>query len=212
MIERQNKTVRVIKVGGSLLTWPKLRDQLPAWLETLPAGINLLIFGGGECVEAMRELDALWSLDPTAMHWRCVRLLNATFEIAQELWPAWSAFQLADNPIDSLQTQIANYRSTSHPIVVQPSAVYTGSVDTLPHHWATTTDSIAAYLANALPASELYLLKSTSPQLGLTLSEAAALGFVDDAFPSVASSLYHIRSVDLTDPTWPTTEFQAIAQ
>ena len=210
MIERQNKTVRVIKVGGSLLTWPKLRDQLPAWLENLPPGMNLLIFGGGECVEAMRELDALWSLDPTAMHWRCVRLLNATFEIAQELWPAWSAFPFVEDSVVALREQIANDRNMSHPIIVQPSAIYTRSVDTLPHNWATTTDSIAAYLANVLPASELYLLKSTSPQLGLTLSDAAALGFVDAAFPSVASSHYHIRSVDLTDPAWPTTEFQAI--
>lgn len=194
--------LRVIKVGGSLLTWPGLREALPNWLKSQTPGINLLLFGGGECVEAMRELDALWKLNAAAMHWRCVRLLDATFEIAQELWPHWpplSACQFSCNSNRHKYLQSLPPH-TNLTFIVQVSAIYTKDVSSLPCNWATTTDSIAAYFAQAIEANELILLKSTSPGIPQTIQQAAASGFVDTAFPNIAPTRMPIYTVDLTSP------------
>jgi aspartokinase-like uncharacterized kinase len=228
--------VRVIKVGGSLLTWPGLQAALPRWLNTLSPANNLLIFGGGECVEAMRELDALWNLDSTAMHWRCVRLLDATFEIAQELWPQWEVFsadslaqgdtrkenpgshpQALSFPFDTAHRDTAerlqHYLSESHPkshrtVIVHIASLYTRHVHALPSNWATTTDSIAAYLARRLKAPELILLKSTTPSSDVSASEAAESGLVDAAFPTIVPRDCRILTVDLTSNTWQANHIQ----
>jgi aspartokinase-like uncharacterized kinase len=216
--------LRVIKVGGSLLTWPGLRDALPAWLKSLSPGINLLLFGGGECVQAMRELDAIWKLDPAAMHWRCVKLLDATYEIAQELWPQWPTLRDVahiPSPDTSNTTSPAQpTRLASDPdrnLIVQVSTIYTRDTHTLPCNWATTTDSIAAQFAQEIKAHELILLKSSTPantpashilnhsNQRITIDQAALSGFVDAAFPSVAPHSIPIRSVQLTSPDWPET-------
>lgn len=208
--------IRVIKVGGSLLTWPGLREALPAWLKTKSDATNLILFGGGECVEAMRELDALWDLDPSAMHWRCVKLLDATCEIAHELWPDWEVFslnQLSDTSAEPLQ-QLQHFIHQKHQdrgshaflnIIVQASSIYTRNVHNLPHTWATTTDSIAAYLASVSQASELALLKSTSPTNTSSLQALSQEGFVDDAFPAIVPSQCRVVSVHFTSANWPET-------
>ena len=46
--------LRVIKLGGSLLTLPDLRTRFEEWLKAQPLALNLLICGGGELVEAVR--------------------------------------------------------------------------------------------------------------------------------------------------------------
>jgi len=204
--------LRVIKVGGSLLTWPGLQATLPRWLNTLSPSTNLLIFGGGECVEAMRQLDALWHLDPTAMHWRCVRLLDATFEIAQELWPQWEIFPADSRPpldgdhsdaVERLQHFLTDFDPNSpRNIVVHIASIYTRCINALPYTWDTTTDSIAAYLAQRLKATELFLLKSTTPPGDLSASQAAESGLVDAAFPTIAPRDCRILTVDLTSQDW----------
>jgi aspartokinase-like uncharacterized kinase len=208
--------IRVIKVGGSLLTWPGLREALPTWIKTKSPATNLILFGGGECVEAMRELDALWNLDPSAMHWRCVKLLDATCEIAHELWPDWEFFSsnnLSETSVDPFhllqhfinQKYLEGSGITCLNIIIQVSSIYTREVHTLPHTWATTTDSIAAYLATVIQASELSLLKSTSPAKTSSLQALAQNGFVDDAFPDIAPPQCRIVSVDFTSANWPET-------
>jgi 5-(aminomethyl)-3-furanmethanol phosphate kinase len=75
----------VVKLGGSLLSQPDWPEWLEAWLDEQPPGPKLLIVGGGQAIDAMRQLDRAHRLDTPAMHWRCIRLLDATFEVAAEL-------------------------------------------------------------------------------------------------------------------------------
>ena len=213
-------TIRVIKLGGSLLTWPQLQNTLPQWLSSLPPARNLLIVGGGECVEAMRQLDALWQLDVEAMHWRCVRLLDATWEIAQELWPQWPPYPARDviQPshtatnigLDDLANQLALSDESIHAYIVRVSSVYNYGTSPLPNSWDTTTDSIAAHLAYQLAATELILLKSASPEKEVTTLTAAQNSFVDQAFPIAAPANCRIVSVQLNAPGWPATDISRV--
>jgi hypothetical protein len=75
----------VLKIGGSLLSQSDWPSRLNHWLQTQPAGLYFTIVGGGEAIEAMRDLDRIHTLDQTAMHWRCIDLLDATFDVAVEL-------------------------------------------------------------------------------------------------------------------------------
>jgi 5-(aminomethyl)-3-furanmethanol phosphate kinase len=213
-------TIRVIKLGGSLLTWPRLQTALPQWLLSLPPARNLLIVGGGECIEAMRQLDALWQLDGEAMHWRCVRLLDATWEIAQELWPQWPPYPArnrttpslsqANTGLEDLTNHIAFASAGNHAYIVRVSSVYKFGNSTLPNSWDTTTDSIAAHLAQHLAATELILLKSASPEKEVTTLTAAHNSFVDKAFPLAAPTDCRIVSVQLNAPGWPTTDISQL--
>jgi aspartokinase-like uncharacterized kinase len=210
MTAHRPHSIRVIKLGGSLLLFPQLPSALNAWLSRQRPAINVLIVGGGECVEAMRELDALWQLDPQAMHWRCVELLDATWQIAKELWPNWPTFgpdicrEQADcqqllNFIKNLSCAV----DSSCALLVRVRSVYGNSCQQLPFDWRTTTDSIAAYLANSLDAQELVLLKSTPHAFDSTAEHAAQMGWVDQAFPNYAPKNYPTRVVHLTSRDFP---------
>jgi hypothetical protein len=66
----------------------------------------------------------------------------------------------------------------------------------LPAEWTVTSDSIAARLAQCLDADELVLIKSSLPEDD-AMVYAAAEGYVDSFFVTVASSIRVIRCVDL---------------
>src|SRR5437868_8610811 len=59
--------------------------------------------------------------------------------------------------------------------------------DTLPHSWDVTSDSIAAHVAIEVNANRLILLKSIDMPNGVSWSDAAANGWVDLYFPTIAS-------------------------
>ncbi len=79
----------------------------------------------------------------------------------------------------------------------------------LPHDWQTTSDSIAARLAEALAARtgkpvQLVLLKSALPPGDVTtLQQAADVGYVDQVLPTFAERVARIRCVNLRGAGWP---------
>jgi len=63
----------------------------------------------------------------------------------------------------------------------------------LPHSWSVTSDSIAARIAQVLPAGELVLLKSADPP-----GDAATRPpYVDEYFATAAQGLNRVRFVNL---------------
>jgi aspartokinase-like uncharacterized kinase len=183
---------RVVKVGGSCLANPQLVALLTNWLARQQPAENWIVVGGGECIEAMRELAARFALAEETMHWRCVGLLRATFEILGELFPDWEVIESAEQ---------FQRRSACEPAIgcirVAVDTFYRetpGSVHVLPVGWETTTDAIAAYLAGRIAAAELVLLKSCAPELlaadVVTLSQR---GIVDAALPAALPQEVHFR-------------------
>lgn len=171
---------RVLKIGGSLLSRPDFADVVADWLRAQPPAQNLAIIGGGAAIDAMRELAERFRLDETAMHWRCVRLLRATYEIAGELFPQW---QRIDGERAFAALAAAPPRAGHWLLAVDAfysPATHAGSG--LPAGWQTTTDSLAAYLARRTHADELVLLKSCTIPPRATVAELSAAGIVDEAF------------------------------
>ncbi|MEM0927398.1 MAG: protein kinase, partial [Planctomycetota bacterium] len=197
--------IRVLKIGGSLLTHPELPRRLNDWLDQQPPAVNAAIIGGGELIDAMRRLDRLSPIEPAALHWQCVDLLQITYR--------WFAGQLDDwqkvciHETFEARFQVASQASAEARILVAVESFYRPEpaeapairckMPRLPTTWATTTDAIAGGLAICLGAAELVLFKSCPVATGATLAELAQAGVVDEALPLLQESLPAIRFVNL---------------
>ena len=193
--------LRIVKVGGSLLDWPLLKDRLTAWLATQPVACNVLIAGGGDLTDAIRRAQEFHRFDDEAAHWLCVRALSVTAQMLVALLPEVSC----TSSFDELSAAV---RSSTSILVFDPAGFLRqvephSPATALPHDWTATTDSIAARLAALSLATELVLLKSADPPPGVPVAELAASGFVDQHFPIAAAGLPRVRLVNLRGDRHP---------
>ena len=167
-------TCRVVKLGGSLISFDALAAALQAWYAGQPRLRTLFVVGGGAEVDELRERQRRERhVDDREAHWMAIgamqenaRRLAAVLPEGVETVDAWN-FMQAD--------------------LLGP--------DPLPESWDVTSDSIAARVAERERAQELVLLKSALPADAGNLS-----GYVDEYFAHAARSLPQIRLVDLRDP------------
>jgi len=187
--------VVVVKVGGSLLDWRELPQRLTGWLRSRPAGLHVLVAGGGALCEVVRQADARFALGQERAHWLCIDALSITASILSRV--------LNNAPlVDSLATVRAlQDKQRGHATCVFDPRPFLQSEEspqageTLPHTWDITTDSIAARIANCLSA-DLVLLKSCDAP-STDIEAASGAGFVDAFFPHAAPPLRHIGYVNL---------------
>ncbi len=187
------QSVRVVKVGGSLFTFPSLATALEGWLENQTPAVNILIAGGGKLADVIREMDQRFSLGDEVSHWLCIDVLSVSAQLLATLLPSAScATTLAD-----LREQLAvGTRET--PIVFCPRHFMrvdepaVGGVG-LPHNWSVTTDSIAARVARAIGADELVLLKSADPPRDADSNA----DYVDPYFPDASKHIRCVRTENL---------------
>jgi aspartokinase-like uncharacterized kinase len=186
---------RIVRLGGSLLEDPQVRDRLRAWLALQPPAPTVLIVGGGPWVEAIRTAFARHALTEEAAHWLSVRAMGLTARLALELWP--EATLLTE------LTEARAWRRLGAPAVFDVQKLLeadaASSAPVLPQNWSVTSDSIAALVAQMLGARELVLLKSALPAPACGIAEAAQQGYVDAYFPLAAAPLPVVRCVNLRE-------------
>lgn len=177
-------SVRVVKVGGSLLGWKDFPSALNSWLAQQRPAMNVLIAGGGEFADAIRRADATHGLGDEAAHWLCVDALSVTARLLSALVNVSVVTQTESLPTIAPYTCVldpAPFLRTAEPLLISAP---------LPHTWGVTSDSIAARIAEHLAACELVLLKSCLPAKGVA-------GYVDEYFPIAAANLARVRCVNL---------------
>lgn len=218
--------LRVVKVGGSLLEWNELPTALHQWLDEQPPAANVLICGGGQLANGIRDADQRFHLGNETAHWLAVDCMSLTARLLAH------ACNLPLEPLVPLVSLVPKLRlGTTSPLVPKlrlgtpareallrepqtPPTTNTKNTivldirdflhsdepslpaPSLPRDWTTTSDSIAARLAEALTADELVLLKSTSPP-AQSLADLAASGYVDRHFPVAAARLTALRFINL---------------
>ncbi len=198
----QERPLRVVKVGGSLLQWPLLETQLAGWLESQSDAANVLIAGGGALADAIRRADAADDLGEEQAHALCIEVLGVTGRGLVSL--------LAGRATLASWSEVASRQLAGPAWVVLDVPAFMSAAESLdpqgalPHTWNVTSDSIAAWVACGLAAEELVLLKSCEPPAGLTptgdwpFSLLAAAGYVDRYFPTaVARFAGPVRMVNL---------------
>ncbi len=198
--------IRVVKLGGSLLDWPRLCSELQRWLTQQPPAMNVVIVGGGEFAEEVRRLDGIHQLSSRDAHWLAAETMQITAKLV--------AIMLTNSNKISRFDELLVAGQACEPqngIAVLDSLHFLRSIEPhlpgkrLPESWDTTSDSIAARVAVALDAEELVLIKSTllkGLNQPLSIAELAAAEYVDAALPNVAAGLKRLRYVNLRDATF----------
>lgn len=193
--------IRVIKLGGSLLTLPEWHVRFLRWLATEPPAINVLLIGGGELVDVLRCEHERFPYDEKQMHYAALaameinaQLAHARLPQASLLNPNPSSVELPDAPSLVLVKVLDWWNSSA------------GNGNRLPEEsWRITSDSIAGWLTLQVEAHELVLLKSTEPPPVQSDAERintwAAHGYVDAAFPEWLGKK-PCRAVNLRASIW----------
>ena len=135
-------------------------------------------------IDALRDLDDLYGFSQVDLHWRCIRALDATYEIAAELLPEFDRIGSTDlvQAIVGSQPKIDAWRIGwvriaafySHatladvPLEAQPAI-----------GWSTTSDSLALFLAHRIGARRCVLFKSCSVRHIASLEHAIVEEIID---------------------------------
>lgn len=182
-------SIRVLKFGGSLLDTDAI-ERLPAWLAAQPLKRNLLIAGGGMTVDSIRRKQSEQGFDDVVAHWKSIEAMDDNTQRVHHRLQGLGAQTRLLSSIDDI-TNEANWESCKICLLTVGPFLRERDIDNdvpLPSDWTVTSDSIAARVATVTRASELVLLKSTLPRSATSSFALAKAGYVDEFFPTAATS------------------------
>lgn len=150
----------VVKVGGSLGRGACV-PALGARLADLGRRYGLLVVpGGGAFADVVRDYDARFALHPSTAHWMAVLAMEQFGHLLADQTPG----ALVVRDLEEARKRLAG----GGVAVALPSEALRRS-DSLPHSWAVTSDSIAAWVAGEVGAGLLVLLKDRHGMENLSL-------------------------------------------
>lgn len=188
----------VVKVGGSLLDWPQLPTRLGEFLDSALADRRVvLITGGGAFADVVRGLDQVHGLGERISHALAIRAMDLTARLLEGLTTGTC---VVEDLADLDRAWARGLRPILAPSRYLETVDETGD-DPLPISWETTSDSIAARIADRIGSTRLILLKSARVEAA-TRREAAERGLVDPSFPGASGELEHVECVAFREPRW----------
>lgn len=141
----------VVKVGGGLLAVPGALEATAAAVAELAHRCRVVVVpGGGPLADAVRRLDRSAGLSDDAAHWMAILAMD---QYAHLLAERIERAVLVEEP-----GGIREAHAAGRPAVLAPYR-WMRSADVLPHSWDATSDSVAAFVAGALDARHLVLVK-----------------------------------------------------
>jgi 5-(aminomethyl)-3-furanmethanol phosphate kinase len=198
-------SLRVLKLGGSLLDLPELAARFGRWLDRQESGANVMIAGGGALADAIRAADRTHALGEAAAHELCLQVMGVTAALAERIFTGsrlctdlGQIDRRLGSPLQILDVRNVLAQRGDSSLREASSQQASATAPALPQSWQVTSDSIAAHVACRLQADELVLLKSALPSTGVTPQAVAASGFVDGHFPR-ALGRFEVRIVNFRD-------------
>ena len=141
----------VVKIGGGLLAHPRHLDAVLAEIAAASQhGALLLVPGGGPFADAVRDVDRRLGLSDDAAHWMAVLAMD---QFAHLIVGRFAGAVLVFEP-----GEIGRAHAAGRVPVLAPYR-WLREMDPLPHSWAVTSDSIAAWVAGQMGAERLVLVK-----------------------------------------------------
>jgi aspartokinase-like uncharacterized kinase len=167
----------VVKVGGGLLGAGGALEPVCEAVGALGRREPVVVVpGGGPLADAVRELDREVGLSPDAAHWMAILAMDQYAHLLAERIPRG---RLVEEP-----GAIAAILEAGEIAVLAPTR-WLRAADTLPHSWDATSDTVAAFVAGALDAVRLLLVKP---------AEVGEAG-VDGCFAAVVPAELEVRIV-----------------
>jgi aspartokinase-like uncharacterized kinase len=141
----------VVKVGGSLAALPGALEAVGATISELAGRWRVVVVpGGGPFADAVRSFDRERGLSADAAHWMAILAMDQYGHALAERIPR---AVLVEEP-GGLGAPLGAGK-----VAVLAPYRWMRSADVLPHNWEATSDSVAAFVAGALDAAHLVLIK-----------------------------------------------------
>lgn len=163
----------VIKLGGSLMAAHTLLDCLSTIASRYQHTPTVIVPGGGDFANQVRLAQKQWQFNNSIAHQMAILAMQ---QMALLLKGLNHSFIIADSIADIQQT-IAQHQIP----IWSPNIVELDQAD-IPHSWDITSDSLSAWLAQQLIATELILIKSVAIDPELSITELTEQNIVDSAF------------------------------
>ncbi|MBI2798895.1 MAG: aspartate/glutamate/uridylate kinase [Gammaproteobacteria bacterium] len=162
----------VVKLGGSLWRSPQLRE----WLSVLATSTRscVIVPGGGCFVGAVAATQAHWRYSDNAAHQMAMLSMAQYGLMLGALEPRLRVTDFASLAVGG---------DPAGSCVYLPTLADCTAMENLPWDWSVSADSVALWLAGAIDATALVLLKARPPARDATDSAALAVeGFIDRHF------------------------------
>lgn len=163
----------IIKIGGSLSRSDVLVDCLNALEKNYQGRAVVIVPGGGTFADQVRLAQQHWQFDDYTAH--CMALL-AMQQTALMFKGLKADFVVVHN-VAAIRTQLDRRN-----IVIWSPDISELDNAGIAASWDISSDSLAAWLARTLAASELILIKSAAIDASLSLHQLTEQQIVDKAF------------------------------
>jgi aspartokinase-like uncharacterized kinase len=166
----------IVKLGGSHAGGPHLKDWLAA--TAAEAGAVVIVPGGGPFADAVRSAQTSMGYDDSAAHGMALMAMTQFGRALESLNPALQ--------LTASRSAISCALKNGKVPVWSPEPMARAAA--LPETWALTSDSLAAWLAGALGAGRLVLVKhGRFDSAAIDVNDLVAQGVVDPLFPRYLS-------------------------
>ncbi len=150
---RGEPELTVVKIGGGLTRIPGALDRVCRQIAQIGETHHVVVVpGGGPFADVVRVFDAQGGLSSDAAHWMAILAMDQYAHVLVDRIPG---AELVDEP--SCMSAVAPRK-----VAVLAPFRWMRAADVLPHTWGITSDSIAAFVAGALGATRLVLIKPTA--------------------------------------------------
>jgi aspartokinase-like uncharacterized kinase len=141
----------LVKVGGGLAG---IDGGLASACAAVAAAARrhpvVVVPGGGPFADAVRDFDRRHGLSPDAAHWMAILAMDQY---------AWALAERIEGGVVVESAGEVGAALAAGRVPVLAPAAWMRAADVLPHAWDATSDSVAAFLAGALGAAALVLIK-----------------------------------------------------
>jgi aspartokinase-like uncharacterized kinase len=181
----------IIKLGGSLSKSTTLVNCLNAIENNYAGKMTVIVPGGGAFADQVRLAQQRWQFDDSTAHHMAILGMQQMALMFKGLKPG---FAIAHN-IEAIQNLLKQQKI----VIWSPDSSELNSAG-ITASWDISSDSLAAWLAKTVSATELILVKSATIEANLNLHQLAGLNIVDKAFcVMVARATFEIRVVNAHD-------------
>jgi 5-(aminomethyl)-3-furanmethanol phosphate kinase len=175
----------VVKIGGSLGHDPALREWLTRLWE-VGGGRVVIVPGGGDFADAVRQYQREWQFDDLAAHNMCLLAMAQYAILMQGVVPE---LVLASN-----EERIRRALRDGRVAVWVPTDLMRATPDSMTN-WDTTSDSLAAWLSSLLNAERLMIVKSCEVEANAPLEALVDRGVLDRRFSSYVRDANYVVEV-----------------
>jgi len=173
--------MKVIKLGGSLMSDVESLKQCLNSIEQKANNKVVIVPGGGVFADQVRFAQQQYQFDDVVSHEMALLAMQQMALLFKAIKPG---FELTKN--------ISEMAKSSSVLIWSPDIAELNSAS-VPASWDITSDSLAAWLANQLQATELILVKSAELPKQHTIQHMQKQGLLDKAFAGyIKNALYKI--------------------